>query len=267
MHLKLYFFILFIFAAAMLFANINIEGKLTHEFAAGAGDSLSGSIIIRNNGDKAEEVKIYQKDYSSVAGGIHNYLDAGTNPRSNTGWITISPKKFFIQAGEAYIAYFSISIPSDETLAGTYWSILMVEAIPEQSPESSNYNPDNTGLGVQTVLRYGIRMITHINDSGTVSPEVISANLMHEEDKLFLVLDIKNAGSRLLRINTWAELHNSLGEFSGKFEGDHLAIFPASSIRFKVDLTGIPPETYKALLVLDCGGDNVFGINYDLVIE
>lgn len=248
-------------------AGINIEGSLTHEVTAGPGDTYTGTIIIQNTGQEVEEVKLYQTDYRTEAGGATYYPDPGTMERSNSDWVTVSPKRFFISGGESYTVHFSITIPSDESLTGTYWSLLMVEGIPKESPESSNYNPEEVNVGVQTILRYGVRMITHINYTGTITPEIISSRLEKEELRTYLFLDIANSGTRLFRVNFWAELYTEDGDFIGKFEGDKLAVFPGSSVRFRTDLTSAPKDKYLALVVLDCGENNVFGINYNLVLE
>ncbi|MBN1648363.1 MAG: hypothetical protein JW874_10035 [Spirochaetales bacterium] len=252
---------------ASVFAGITIDGSLTNEYSGNPGDSFSGSIIIKNTGNNTEEVKIYQHDYSSNADGQSFYTEPGSNPRSNSAWIEITPRKIFIKAGEDYTAFFSITYPEDESLSGTYWSMMMVEAIPDTSAESSQYDPASAGIGVQTILRYGIRMITHIGNSGTIKPEVTSSSLVLEDGQPVLQLDIANTGTRLLRISTWAELYTEKGDLAGKYEGDRYAVFPGSSIHFRINLKNTPKNKYQAVVVLDCGENNVFGINYDLRIE
>ena len=56
---------------------------------------------------------------------------------------------------------YTVAVPDDENLSGTYWSVMMVEGIPAGSPESSN--PDdsakNVGVGIRQVFRYGIQLV------------------------------------------------------------------------------------------------------------
>lgn len=260
-------FILFLFSALILPADITIEGSLTHEYSAEPGETIDGSISIQNSGSEPEEVKLFLTDYSSSADGSHYYLDPNTTPRSNASWITLSPQRVTIPAGETYSARYSLTTPNDKTLGGTYWSMLMIEPIPKDSPESSGYDPEQATVGITTVLRYGIRMITHFGGAEPAQPEIEKATVIREEDKRFLHVDITNSGNKLLRINLWAELYTQDGEYIGNYPGEKLAVFPGSSIRFKVDLSSVANNRYLTLVVMDCGNNDVFGVQYTLDLE
>ena len=249
------------------FGDIVIDGRLTHEYDAEAGATYTGKIDVKNIGEEAEEVKLYQTDFESAADGSSYYHPENTTPRSNAAWITISPKRFRIPAGGSYTVNYSLKVPKDETLAGTYWSILMVEPIPKESPESSDFDPAKTSLGIRTILRYAIRMITHIEGTGSVQPQILSSKLSVEGEKRFLIVDVLNAGTRLARVLLWSELYTEKGEFVGKYTGESLAVFPGSSVRFKVDLKELPKTKYRALVVMDCGNNDFFGTNYTLNLE
>jgi len=262
-----FFFFLFLFCAFLLPADITVVGSLTHEYSIDPGETIDGSIRIQNSGNEPEEVKLYLTDYASAADGSHYYLDPNTTPRSNASWITLSPRRVTIPAGETYSARYSLTTPNDKSLGGTYWSMLMIEPIPKDSPESSGYNPETVTVGITTVLRYGIRMITHFEGAEPAQPEIENAAVIREEDKRFLHVDITNAGNRLLRVDLWAELYTQDGEYVGNYPGEKLAVFPGSSIRFKVNLSKVPKNRYLALVVMDCGNNDVFGVQYTLDLE
>lgn len=259
--------VLAFFCARPLIAEITVNDTLTHEFSIGPGEEYSGSIVIHNGGGEQEEVKIYQTDFRTEAGGVSYYPDPDTTPRSNAGWTEFTPERFFIPAGEDYTVQFMMRMPDDDTLAGTYWSMLMVEAVPKSSPESSEFVPNEINIGIQTILRYAIRIISHIGRTGSVQPEILAANLGSEEGTVFLAMDIANGGTRLFRLDFWSELYTLDGEYYGKYTGQKLAVFPGSSIRFRVDFPDVAKGEYLALVVLDCGNDNVYGVNYNIVIE
>ena len=81
-----------------------------------------------------------------------------------------------------------------------------------------------------------------------------------------LVVDLENTGERLLRTSLWIDLYDSKGSFVGKFDGGKHGLHPGTSARFTADLAGLTIATYKALIVADCGGDDVFGANVTLVL-
>jgi hypothetical protein len=248
-------------------ANVLIIGGLTHEHEAQIGESYDGTIDIKNIGDKPQEVKIYQTDYSFYADGRILYSDPGKIARSNARWITFSPKRLTVPPRDTVSVHYTVEVPDQSNLVGTYWSIFMVELIPEDSPESSTQDPDEVGLGIRQLFRYGIQIVTHIGDTGTRKLEFLSTKLLKDGNKQFLQLDIGNTGERWLRSTLWAELYDGEGNYIGKYEGGKLRIYPDTSVRFKVDLSSVPNDTYKALVVIDCGGDYVFGANMNLVIE
>jgi hypothetical protein len=143
----------------------------------------------------------------------------------------------------------------------------MVEQIPKGSPESSDFDPEQTSVGVSTVLRFAMKFVSHIEQSGTILPKILQANLEAVEDQQFLNIAIENTGTRLLKIDIWAELYDATGQFVGKFTGDSAALFPASSLRFPINLSGAGPGEYSTLVVIDCGNNNVFGANFSLTFD
>jgi hypothetical protein len=258
---------MFLLGALPLSANVIIVGGLTHEHEARIGESYEGVIEIKNIENKPQEVKIYQTDYSFYADGRILYSDPGKVPRSNARWITFSPKRLTVPPKDTVSVHYTVKVPDQADLTGTYWSIFMVELIPENSPESSTRKSDKVGLGIRQLFRYGIQVVTQIGDTGTRKLEFLSSKLLKEGAKQFLQLDIGNTGGRWLRSSLWVELYDEQGTYIGKYEGGSLRIYPATSVRFKVDLSSVPNNTYKALVVIDCGDDNVFGANFNLVMK
>ena len=258
--------VLFIFSAVPLAAQLLIVGSMTHEKAAAVGESYEGVIEIQNTSDKPAEAKVYQTDYLFYADGRVLYGDPGKIPRSNAAWITFTPKRLTIPPHDKEMVHYTVKVPDDKTLVGTYWSIFMVEGVPEESPESSTGKKKIT-MGVRQVFRYGIQVVTHIGDTGTRSLKFLSTKLVKRESKQSLIIEAENTGERWLRSAIWAELYDKNGNYFGKYEGDRLRLYPGTSVRYTIDLTSVPNGTYKALVVVDCGGSNIFGANFNLVLK
>ena len=92
-----------------------------------------------------QEVKVYQTDYLFYADGSTYYGDPGTMPRSNTRWISFTPKQFTVPAGEEVTVRYTIQVPNDARLAGPYWSILMVEPVEARLARVRAPRPRRTG--------------------------------------------------------------------------------------------------------------------------
>jgi hypothetical protein len=257
----------FLALAFPLNGDVLVNGALTHEKTAGPGESYEGTIELQNPEGKPQEVKVYQTDYVFYSDGRSLYGDPGKTPRSNAGWVSITPKRATIPPKDSIAVHYSIKVPEDKTLAGTYWSIIMVEGIPEDSPESSTGTKDKVAMGVRQVFRYGIQVVTHIGDTGARSLKFLSTKLVKQDGKQLFQLEAENTGERWLRSAIWVELYDLSGKFIGKFEGEHLRLYPGTSVRYTIDLTTVPNNTYKALVVIDCGGSDIFGANFNLVLK
>ncbi len=253
-----------LFTQSLCVADISILSGLTYEYSADGGESYTGTIVIRNNSTEAVEVKFYQTDYNFFYDGRSFYDEAGSMQRSNAGWINFTPHRVVIPDGITTTLNFIVQVPANDTLGGTFWSMLMIEEIPKQSAESSQKEMEDYNLGVFQIIRYGVQIVTHIGNTGEGILEFLQAKLVNENNKRLLQIDTQNNGTRWFKPILWVELYNSQGNYIGKFEGGQFRLFPGTSVRFRIDLTNVPIGNYKALAVADCGGENVIGINYTL---
>jgi hypothetical protein len=263
------FFVITCFCVSLAcsWTEVIIKGTMTHEKTALPGENYTGSVEVQNPGEKPQEVKVYQTDYLFYADGRVLYGEPGKIPRSNAGWISFSPKRLTIPPQDAVNVQYTVKVPDDKTLTGTYWSIFMVEGVPEDSPESSVGDGKRVSMGVRQVFRYGIQVVTHIGDSGTRSLKFISTKLVKKGLKQVLELAAENTGERWLRSFIWVELYDAAGNYFGKYEGERLRLYPGTSVKYTIDLTSVPNNTYKALVVIDCGGSDIFGANFNLVLK
>lgn len=257
-------FLIFLQLSFSLFAGVSVIGGLTRETTLSLGGKKEGKIIIKNGSEKAQEVKIYQTDYLFWADGRNSYGEPGTTGRSNAKWITFTPKQITLPPNGSEAVYYTIEIPKEENLCGTYWSIFMVEPISSEVLEPPKQEKDKVVVGIKTVVRYAIQIITNIGDTGKKDIKFVDKKLIVEEGKKFLQLDVENTGERCLVPLVWAELYDEKGINLGRFDGGRFRIYPSCSVRYKIDLSEVPSGKYKALIVADSGDENVFGAQYDL---
>ena len=254
-------------AAGAAAAAVSVSGKLTHEKQAAPGEAYESVIYLGNTGEEAEQVKVYQTDYLFSCDGTYNYETPGKNPRSNAGWTTFGPARVTIPPHGTSIINYSVKVPDDPGLAGTYWSIIMVEVLSKQSPEIAGGHDGQVKLGIDQVFRYGVQIVTHIEDTGQRKLKFLDTRLLREDGARVLEVDLENTGERWLRPVLWAELYDTSGTFVGKFDAGTLRIYPGTSVRYKVDLTQVAGGDYKAVVIADCGADDVFGATYSLSVE
>ena len=257
-----------LFLSCLAFAGISIEGGLTHEKIMNAPGTYQGEIVIRNQDEGPQEMKVYQSDYSFNYEGETFYGDPGKDSRSNAPWITLSPSRLTIPPKDKATISYTVIVPDDRPLIGTYWSMIMLECLPQDSPESAGAKKEKRlSMGITQVMRYALQVVTHIDDTGTRQIKFIQSKVLKEKDARILQVDLENIGERLVRPLLWAELYTADGVSLGRYPGEQFRIYPNTSKRFRIDISKAPAGTLKALVVADCGENDLMGIQYTLKLE
>ncbi len=254
--------------AAGLAAQVSVIGELSQDKDTKPGDSYTGVIVVRNDTNEPQEAKIYQTDYSFQCDGTNNYGEPGTLPRSNAKWIAFSPSYLTLPALATMAVNYTVTVPKDlagKKLVGTYWSMLMVEGIQKGSAESSLPQKDKKAqMGIMQTIRYGIQIASSIANTGAKKIEFLGVAIDTTGGKRALRIDIKNTGDIGMRPDVTLQLFDAKGAPVGKFTGVKYRIYPGTSVRQLIDVKSVPQGTYKALVVVDAGGDDVYGGQYTL---
>lgn len=254
-------------ASAAALSQVSVIGELSQDREARPGEVYRGRISVKNDTDEPQEAKIYQTDYLFLANGTNSYGEPGSHNRSNAKWIVFSPAFLELPPQAMVDVHYTVTVPSgkQETLAGSYWSMLMVEGIPAGSPESSMAPDKKAEMGITQTIRYGIQIACHISGTGTRAIEFKEPKVVSREDgKRIFQIDIENTGSLGIRPEVYLEVFNDEGISQGKFPGVRFRIYPGTSVRQSIDITSLPRGTFKALMVVDAGGEDIFGGQYTL---
>jgi hypothetical protein len=264
---RLVFLALAVVLAGSATAQITVEGSLTQRVELEPGASHSAVIVVKNLGENPADVRLIQYDYRRDALGQRYYTEPRSLERSNAEWISISPRRFTIPAGEDHSISYVLTVPSDQSLDGSYWSMLMIEPVPDASPESSDFDPEETSVGITTLVRYAVLFVTNIGASGTIEPQITGATLTVDDGTVTLGVDVTNNGTRILDIDVWVELYDASGAFAGRWDGTTASVLPLSGRRYPIPMPEVVSGSYTALVVLDCGENNVFGASVPISIE
>ncbi len=201
--------------AAPLSASVAVVGGLTREAVVQPGATIEGRLVLRNAGETASQARIYQSDYLFWADGRNEYGEPGSTPRSNATWLQVTPSQVTIEPGATESVYYTLRVPEQADLVGTYWSLIMVEPIAEAALEPPTPEEGKAKVGFQTVLRYAVQVVTHLGTSGTQELKFTERALSRTEDgKLVLSIDAENMGERWLMPTLWAELYDDRAPWS-----------------------------------------------------
>jgi hypothetical protein len=254
--------VLFTFSSLFICnASIIVLNGLTHENQGQPGESYRGTIQIQNTAEKGKSVRVYLRDYWFSYTGESRHDPAGTLERSNTGWINFNPELLNLAPNEMAIIDYEVMIPVNDSLKGTYWSVIMVEGIvPPDTTKSA------MGVKINTSIRYAIQIVTNIGTSGTNDMQFLGLELTTENDNNILNVVIENIGERILKPELSLELFDESGNSAGIIKSDRRKTYPGTSIKITLNIEGIKPGNYTGVLVADCDEDHIFGTNLSLEI-
>ncbi len=250
-------------------AQITVRGQLAHDLETVPGATLTGSVTIANDTNELQQARIYQRDYLFFADGTNAYDDPGTTARSNAPWISFSPEQATVPPGGSMTVSYQINVP-DTAGAGSWWSMLMVEAIDRESAESTlgEDAPGDREVGFRQVTRYGVQLATHVS-SASAEPGVELENVRLqalEDGRTVFQIDVLNVGQVMMRPDVYMRLFDAEGQEYGPFPGVQYRLYPNTSTRQRIELDGVPAGTYQAVFVVDAGSDAVFGGQFELTL-
>jgi hypothetical protein len=176
--------------------------------------------------------------------------------------MTFNPELLTLDSGQVATIEFEIQIPSEVSLKGTYWSVLMVEGItPPDTTKSEG------GVKINTAIRYAIQIVTNIGNTGKRDLQFIDLQLTKENEISVLNVAMENIGERLLKPELRLELFDEEGNTAGLIKAEPRKTYPGTSIKSSLQMEAIKPGVYNAVLVADCGDDSIFGTNLSLEIK
>ena len=247
-------------------AQISVIGELARDYDVAHGSVIAGEIVIYNPGETSRQAKVYQTDYSFFLDGTNFFDEPNTLERSNAAWIAFTPSFVTIPPGESMSVQYEVKVPADSaSLSGSYWSVIMVEDVADDSPESTlgqAANPD-VQLGLRQVYRYAVQIATHVREIEEYEIAFAGVDLeAGSAGSKLLRVGVENDGNILVRPRVWIELFNGEGENLGKRDTEVARIYPATSVSYRFDLSDLERGNYEILVVVDAGNDNLFGGQY-----
>lgn len=243
-------------------AQIAVVGSTVEERVVAPGESYFGSIVVRNLTKQDQPVRIYQTDYRFFADGTSHFDNPGTSPRSNAPWITPTVRSLLVPPSSEMTITYAVKIPAADSLAGTYWSAIMVEGAPTEPGRSSGGRPQ---VGVGAVMRYAVQVASHIKTTGSRKVTFANSKFVGNPDstKAF-ELDVINAGERAYRPALWIEVYDDQGTLKANARQERGLLYPGSSLKQTFQLGKLAAGTYRAVVFADSGEDAVFASQFTL---
>ncbi len=249
--------------AAPAHAQVAVLTSTVEERTAAPGERYTGTIVIENSSMRPQAVRLYQTDYRFAANGTSEFEEPGTLARSNAVWITPQTTRVTVPAGARVTVLYVVAVPARDSLRGSYWSTIMVEALAADPAVAGDRGTPAVAVG--SVIRYAIQVATHLRTPGTrtVQFERERASSTTSGAAVFDV-DVANAGEHAYRPQLWIEVYDADGALNAKARQSRGLLYPGSSLAQHFDLGVLAHGRYKAVLFADTGDDSVFAKQFSI---
>lgn len=242
---------------AALSAQVSVISSTLEERQAAPGERYTGTVRVRNTSGQPQQARVYQTDYRFLADGRTFYEQPGDAPRSNASWVRFNPSQLALAPGEEAAVTYTVTVPTGD-VRGSYWSVLMVETVQPQPARTAQ-----RGVGITPGIRYAVQVATHVGQAERrIALE--GAHLTGESGSRALEVDVVNTGEQADRLELRVDLFDAEGAPAGRLTSSRGLVYPGTSIRQRFEFPALPAGTYRALLVVDTGSDDVFGAEYTL---
>jgi len=209
------------------------------------------SVQVMNVGDEPSRVKISQGDWNEDLYNRDRYFSPGALERSGANWMMSSPESFSLRPQETKEVRVEVTVPEDNKLSGSYWSLLFVEE------ESTPTKAENGQTGINTIVRYGVKVFVALENTQIMNGAIANMSISTaENNELLFEITFENKGNVLLHPMGYLEIRNEEGETIKDLNIDRFSVLPEHSEISKM-LTEKPKDVgqYTALAVLQFGAD------------
>lgn len=243
-------------------AGVTLVGSMTHEKTAKPGEKIEGQLMLKNRDeDRSADVRIYQTNYFLTADKGESYEKSANQLRSNEKWVALSQNYITVPPKALITVPYTVHVPADANLNGTYWSLIMVEPVDESS------RPKGKGFGLMFKIRYAVQLITHVGTSATYDLKVVKNTVTENEEKKVFEFDLMNEGTRAVGPKVTMDVYGKDGKPAGHFEGERRRLYPGCSMRYVFNIASLDKGSYRALILADPDDDNVLAVEYELAIK
>lgn len=251
----------FIFNA--MFSNVIVLNGLTHVYTGKSGDVISGEIILVNSSNEEQRVTFELSDAIFSCTESRRFSNDATHPQSSRDWFKGNLVDKLINPKEKYVYRFTIEIPNDTSLKGSYWNMLMVNVEQPIKEELLDKN-----IGLDTKIRYAIGLMTHVDNHGEMDLDFESIAIRKNSTTQSKEMEIKlfNFTSFIEAVRLSIEVYDGEGNVVFEDSTDRYLTFPKLCKDFKIDVTSLPAGEYECVLIADAR-DEFVGTNFKLQLE
>ncbi|MEP5254404.1 MAG: hypothetical protein ABJQ39_05030 [Winogradskyella arenosi] len=254
--------IFLLLCVSSIHANVVIINGLTHSYSGVSGQIFYGEVLLANTSSEEQRITFSLSEalYSCESGRV--FSEGIAHQNSSTAWFKSSVMDKTLAAKERYVFKYSISVPNDDALKGSFWTTLMINVEKPIREEVVN------DIGLDTKIRYAIRLLTDVNFSDEVNIDFKDISLKSKGNGAEKQLDINiyNENIFIENVKLALELYDANGNLVLEVPTKRLKVFPNVCRVYSIDLEGLPIGEYQCVIVAD-SRDEFLGTNFSMIIE
>ncbi|WP_457616462.1 hypothetical protein [Lutibacter sp.] len=254
---KLFLVISFLLFSQISNSNVVVLNGLTHVHNSEAGKTITGVVKLKNTKDTEQRVIIYFNDLFQECGKATILTADVSHERSLLKWISTNINERVLKPHEEYELVYTIEVPNDSSLDGSYWGVLMIEVEKPIKEDDLSY-----GVKLESKIRYGIQIITDIKERKPSELDFYNVEINDNNGAKMINVDVQNNGIFYVQPTLVLEVFNENGEQAKKEEVKFKKIYPGYCKAFTLDISDLPKGVYSAVLVADYG-ENMYAVDLE----
>ncbi|PIB34031.1 hypothetical protein BFP72_00590 [Reichenbachiella sp. 5M10] len=226
--------------------SVTVLNGLSHMYSGQSGEEIRGHVVLLNTSDQTERVRFELNEAIFSCDSSRVFTNREAHSQSSSAWFASDVMDKELAPNEQYIYDYSIHIPEDESLQGSYWTVLMVSVENSVSAEQLM-----SGVSIDSKVRYAIGLMTHVNAFDQVQLDFDDVELALDTLDYAQALDIrlKNDGQFIEGVSLILEVYDMDGEKVTDIYSDRNMVFPGVCKRYLMDISSLPDGEYYCLLL------------------
>ncbi|TVZ27839.1 uncharacterized protein DUF3324 [Gillisia sp. Hel_I_86] len=245
------------------YSSVVIINGLTHVYSGSSGDQLQGEIILLNTTEFEQRVSFKLNDAIFSCDSDRFFSEKISHSQSSNTWFDGSLTDKVLAPKEKYVYRFSINIPKDPTLRGSFWTALMLDIEKPIKEERLTQNID-----LDTKIRYAVGLLTNVNNYSEVNLDFQKLDLEQNTNTGGKSLFIKLINESLFieGVKLSLEVYNQNGEKVLETSTKRNMVFPGFCKKYDIDISQLEKGDYECILIANARKEFV-GTNVSLTIN
>jgi hypothetical protein len=163
------------------------------------GATTTETATVFSTADQPMDLAVTTSDWVQSDTGDLSFVSAGGDPYGASHWITLSTDVASVPANGSLEYRFSVSVPGDPAVEGTYKTVVFFTTQPQGAATAGN--------SLRTRQRLGL--VVYVTVAGTAKPALSISDFYSSGKKLFLTL--ANDGNVVTRLGGAIQLRDQAG--------------------------------------------------------